>query len=496
MEGADVAQRQVLEVSGKGVIDSRIDDDAVGATAAQFDDDIGGIVDDVHIITDQALQRVGSGAAIDRVIEEGADQPVHARVALDLEAQGEAHIGEGGIDVDRCQAGAIGCQAGAGADHQALNAAESLGDTQIVDGSDDDVVGHGLGEAHLVNGQAIADAEAGALVDQLQLGEAVVGEVLEGEQGGAFDDVDVVALAAVHIVAAAESGATGSGDQDVVATFAQHFVPATAAIHGVVATGAVHDIVDRGHGNGQLRIEHTGDEDAVAAVHQIVTGTTVHGVGILAAIHAVVAIATEHQVKADAATNGVIAEFAVEHVVLATAIDDVVAITGVEEVNATFAVEGVVAGFAIDGVVAAAAGDHIGEGGADDHLAGVADAIGIEHAASIDIAAWIANVDLVSSSGSDITGTAEGGKDQVASGVKYLLSRGGGLQGCQGCHPGWLARIRHLDPLIGNGEDVGIQVLGAGVAHHQIRHQRAVDAFVEELGSRYPAQVIEVVATL
>ena len=167
-----------------------------------------------------------------------------------------------------------------------------------------------------------------------------------------------------------------------------------------------------------------------------------------------------------------------------------------DEVNATVAVEGVVAAFAIDGIVAAAAEDHIGEGGADDHLTGVADAIGIEHVAAIDIVAGIAIKDLVEGRGADITGAADGGVNQVARGIKHFLVCGGGLQVRQRCHCGRLAHISHLDPAVRYGEGVGIEPLGSGVAHQQIGHQGAVDVVVEELGKRNPVQVVQVVATL
>ena len=486
-------QRQVLKVGSKCDVEVARHNHRVAATTGGFDHEVGGLAQDIGVIAEAAFHRVQAQAAVEDVVKGGADKDVVAGIALQLETHVEAGIGQRGVDVDRGKTAPVGHGADARTDHDALHTREERRHAQNVGSGQDDVACLRVGDAQLVDPKSVALPEAEALVHQLELGQAPVKDVHVREVCGVFEDVDVIAMSAIHAFATKLVGTAGARDQDVMAAVAGQRVPATAAIKRVIAFATAQRVVNRADTDQRLHIKDAiCVHDAVATIHDVVTGAAHHDVAIRAAIHRVIAVGTEHGVDAKLAAHRVIAGFAVEEVVLGRAVHRVVAVAAVKEVNAAAAIDGIVAVTGPHRVIAAKPEDRVGQRRPGNHLARIADPVGVQHAAGIDIVCAIAI-----EGGPDIAGTPDGCGDDIASGVEHLLCRRGGLQGVEVSNRlPLLLHVVHQHVFVRHREDVAIEVRGAGCPHHDVRQLDAFHVLDKELLGRDAAQIVEEVSVL
>ena len=339
---------------------------------------------------------------------------------------------------------------------------------------------------------AVAQVHAHALAHTKQVHNTDAGSVIDSVKTHAT--VHLVAKAGVvgiqHKLVIAEPThhrvSTHTAINHVVAVTAIDLVGATATIEGVVAvTTEEHVIIAGGihHGDRQT-VEHDGRRAAVVAVDEVITGTTVEHVTQQTAADGVIALTTKRLVAPSAGIDRVVARFAPEEVVTRAVGDGVVAVTAMQKIVAVAAFDGVGATVSPDRVVAANCIDRLSRIGTTDHLAGIAAAVRAQDTTVVQVIARVA----VERRAHPASRTDFLTHPVYVEGSRAVAtqqhSRGQGVRG-----------RTHLDIAVGDREDVGIQVLDTGVAHHDVREQLTFDV-LKHTGARQTPEVVEPVRVL
>ncbi len=293
-------QGQILDIGAQGIGRRRCDD--IKALAGIFDDDVLGAVDDIGIVAFLALQRVVAAGAIQGVIAVVADNDVIEIVACAIDIESRGHIQRQILDIgsQRITEGESGfnqnrIDAFIGVLHHTVELA--IDDIGIVASAALQRIAEGAAIQHVI--AAIADDGVGIVIagpvdigrpGQGQIFKIPVNRKIEGHR--TLDQIYAIARFRHDI-------ANGIDDIDVAAIAAVHYIVAGAAIEGIGVESTNDDVVERipraaevcrGASQGQVfeigaeRIAH-GAQHRVGAFVRIlddVVRRAVHDIGVIA----------------------------------------------------------------------------------------------------------------------------------------------------------------------------------------------------------------------
>ena len=334
-------------------------------------------------------------------------------------------------------------------------------------------------------------AHRGRVVDGVGF-HAAVQAVAKTDVGGIHDDAVVTEAAGDAVVAQATV--------DQVVFF--------AAINDVVACTAVDRVITCSAGNhiGFARAVHhlnlnTGEglsgQRAGFAINQVIAHAAVDHICAQTAAQGVVARAAKQGIDAGATVEVVIALIAPDEVITLLVGDHIATQAAMQEVVATTAFDGVVAAITPDGVIAALRIDALGVVGAADHFAGIAFDRGCvvraEGAPRIQVFTRIAIEGVVRAVKDPARGV-----DLMADALDIVLKREATAQAVKAAGCIGLAEccgVRELDGRVGHAEDVAVQVLDTGIAHHDVREELRVNRS-QQVGAGQTIEVVEAVRVL
>ena len=325
------AQGQVLDVVGERVANAGLY--CVSARIERFDGDVAVLVDDIGVVADTAMQRVGAKATVESVVAAVADQGVIAIQAV----------------------------------HHIVGVVASERVVQII--------------------AAAIDAAAtcqGQVLDVVRQGVTGAGLNEVTSLAGVFDDHIRSVVHYIHIVArtAVQCVRAAPAVKDVVAFEAEQDIGCHVAVDGVVER--VASAVVAGSAGQRQVFDILGQRVADTRLHAIGAGVEALGDHVACGVDhvRVVAGAAFHLVGAGPAVERVIAGLAVQRVVAGVAVEDIVAIAAVSDVAAGPAVDRVGARASAQRVVRAVAREDVVE-----RIAGAVEFLGAGQGQVLDVIA-------------------------------------------------------------------------------------------------------------